>query len=910
MINRITKIQLLGKVKGYLDISDSFPVPMTYSVADIRDISKRTGAFSKTIVLPNTKNNARLLGHYFDVNIQAGTFNINKLQECVLLQNNVPVTQNAYIQLVNVKKRQNVQTEDDFVEFEVLIKDNVGDFFTKLGGTLLEQIDLSGFSHSYTGNTIAASFNNTWEDGYKYILPWIDTPLTSGPPPTYQLAEFKPAIYAKQYWDRIHANAGFEYTWDTLTANNVRFDKLLIPYNNDDKKLTQDEIDRTKVIAQNTTQADYNRTAVNCNVGNADQKFFIPQEIQDQLNIYNESISVYNNPFLLASPTGLDLKFEIDYDIIFDNQSGTPKIFPFVNLPAYRPMIRVAKLTANSNINISEIPIGPPILFINQISGDYITLQPGENLIYSNTGTFTTTVTNLNDTDNLIFKIGTRIGAQTQQSNAIQFRNLDFIIPTTNIIQKFRIKSVKMTIALNASTITFGFPINPNSFIPKKVKQSDFIKSICLMYNLFVETDPDNPNRLIYKHRDLFYDTGKVVDWTDKVARNVDQNLKFLPELTSKRLILTYKPDKDLANEVYTNATKEIYGQHEVIFQNEYVKNIETKELIFSPSPVQPTSFGAVALYYNGQSPNTNIRILLDNGQQSCGFYRIQNHGTGTNANFTTLNTYPFVSHMDAEVNPTFDINFGVCDFYFYDILNFTTNNLFYNFWARTMAQIDQGKLFTAYFALSEADIQKMKLNDKIRIDNSWWNINKIVDYDAGSNSLTKVELISIDPGLKLPTFRGTISEWTSPFEPIKPVRPLRPVLPIREIKEVNIKLTETRNFNTSIINSDSTVKLMGNTNVTSNEFRGIVIGDNINAKHAGAGIYVGDWLLKDNGSFVYTGLKIIDGGLDEVMNKMKTNPVDIIDGGLDEVRNLDGYYTLYGRVFIDGNPEESPESL
>jgi hypothetical protein len=816
--------------------------------------------------------------------------------------------------LVNVKKRQNVQTEDDFVEFEVLIKDNVGDFFTKLGGTLLEQIDLSGFSHSYTGNTIAASFNNTWENGYKYILPWIAEPAV-GAIPTYQLAEFKPAIYAKQYWDRIHANAGFEYTWDTLTANNVRFDKLLIPYNNDDKKLTQDEIDRTKVIAQNTTTTNYSTTGANGLNGQTvgfRSPLSIPQEIQDQLNIYNTSTSTYTNPFLLTTPSSLDIKFDIDCDFILNNQSATPKKLAgllesaFIGAILYEPKIRVAKLVGNNTVDVAAIDL--PSTLSSSIQTATV-LSPGENLVSTINASVSTSITNLNDTDNLIFTIGTRIinPFDPSQEVGLNWINTNGTVPTgERIDQIFRIRSIKMTVSLNASTIVFSFPINPNSFIPKKVKQSDFIKSICLMYNLFVETDPDNSNRLIYKHRDLFYDTGKVVDWTDKVARNVDQNLKFLPELTSKRLILTYKPDKDPANETYTNATKEIYGQHEVIFENEYVKNIETKELIFSPSPVEPTSFGAVAMLYNGQSPNTNVRILLDNGPQPCGTYRIRNYGS----NFTTLTTYPFVSHMDAVVNPSFDINFGVCDFYFYDILNFTTNNLFYNFWARTMAQIDQGKLFTAYFALSEADIQKMKLNDKIRIDNSWWNINKIVDYDAGSNSLTKVELISIDPGLKLPTFRGTISEWTSPLVPVKPVRPLRPVVPVRSIKEVHVKLTETRNFNTSIMNPDGNVLLMGDSNVINNEFKGIVIGSNINVKYPGTGIYVGDWLLKDNGSFVYTGLKIIDGGLDEVMNKMKTNPVDIIDGGLNEVRNLDGYYTLYGRVFIDGNPEESPESL
>ncbi len=53
--------------------------------------------------------------------------------------------------------------------------------------------------------------------------------------------------------------------------------------------------------------------------------------------------------------------------------------------------------------------------------------------------------------------------------------------------------------------------------------------------------------------------------------------------------------------------------------------------------------------------------------------------------------------------------------------------------------------MLTAYFDLNEADIQSLRLNDKIRIDNSWWFINKVIDYDPNVKQLTKVELMSID---------------------------------------------------------------------------------------------------------------------------------------------------------------------
>ncbi len=69
----------------------------------------------------------------------------------------------------------------------------------------------------------------------------------------------------------------------------------------------------------------------------------------------------------------------------------------------------------------------------------------------------------------------------------------------------------------------------------------------------------------------------------------------------------------------------------------------------------------------------------------------------------------------------------------------------------------------TAYFYLRETDIQYMELNDKIRIDNSWWSINKIIDYNANDSSPTKVELISLETEIDLPPFSSPIGEPVGP---------------------------------------------------------------------------------------------------------------------------------------------------
>jgi hypothetical protein len=177
---------------------------------------------------------------------------------------------------------------------------------------------------------------------------------------------------------------------------------------------------------------------------------------------------------------------------------------------------------------------------------------------------------------------------------------------------------------------------------------------------------------------------------------------------------------------------------------------VDTKELIFSPTPSTKTIFGAYVPMLAGAAPKTNIRILYDGGMGTCSPYNIYDYGT---TGLTNRTTYPMVGHFNNPLNPTFDINFATCDFYYYSPQSLTNNNLYNLYWRRTINQINVGKMLIANFNLKEDDIQALKLNDKIRIDNSWWNINKVIDYDASRNTLTKVELISIDTEIDFAPF-------------------------------------------------------------------------------------------------------------------------------------------------------------
>jgi hypothetical protein len=409
----------------------------------------------------------------------------------------------------------------------------------------------------------------------------------------------------------------------------------------------------------------------------------------------------------------------------------------------------------------------------------------------------------------------TQIGGSGNNPDQIRwFQNSGGSMQTPNI--DLNITSFNVNIRPTDNTPLTSGITTMNTFVPEKIKQSDYIKSIFMMYNLYATSDPNNESNLILLHRDEYYDSGKAVDWTNKLMKDKEQSIIFIPELNNKKLRLSYKADTDSPNTVYTNVTKEIYGQVEITFENEYVKGIDVKELLFSPTPVQRTVFGAFLPLLNGAAPKTNIRILFDNGQVTASNVIIN---IGNTTGISTGGLYPYLSHFggDDPFNPTFDINFAECQYYYYQVAQNTNNNLYNKYWRRTVAQINGGKLMSAYFLLNEVDIQYMDLNDKIRIDNSWWSINKIIDYNANNLQPTKVELISLETEIDLPPFFGGAST---------------PVGPGNGSQIAGIMQEYRSNTNVTTNNHDSII--LGSGNVVGDGLRAMIVGDNLSIETDG----------------------------------------------------------------------------
>jgi hypothetical protein len=125
-------------VVGELEVSShsDFPLAITFSISDIRDINARKGSFSKTFKIPATKNNNQLYKSVYIVN-STTTNNLSSKKPCRILINNL-YSITGLLQLKSV----GLSDKPQFYSC-VFYGDNVG-WATAIGEKLLKDLGTDG----------------------------------------------------------------------------------------------------------------------------------------------------------------------------------------------------------------------------------------------------------------------------------------------------------------------------------------------------------------------------------------------------------------------------------------------------------------------------------------------------------------------------------------------------------------------------------------------------------------------------------------------------------------------------------------------------------------------------------------------------------------------------------------------
>jgi hypothetical protein len=412
----------------------------------------------------------------------------------------------------------------------------------------------------------------------------------------------------------------------------------------------------------------------------------------------------------------------------------------------------LGNFTANGTNSVFTYNSATPLVgsITLQIAGTINTISPTSDFTLQlrlNTFTILNIVTYTLPGDNYAFN--TTLSVPNITLNQNDFLTVDMVANLGSV----DMSSGPFIITSNNPTevqINYGESIVINNTIPKGIFQKDFFASIVKMFNLYVYEDKLVEKKLIIKPFIDFYD-GTKIDWTDKVDRGSVLRIKPMSEFTARYYDYKYKPDNDFYAENYRKKYNEGYGDFIFDSENEFVKELDSTELIFAGT-VLTQATGTDKIYstiYKKSNANAAedkmdsvIRILLAKKVSSVTSWAMKN-GATTLASYTS---YGYAGHVDDPKNPQEDISWGSPRELFFSTASYTAANLFNGYWSEYIAEITDkdSKLLTCSLKLNEVDIYNLDFSKLIYIDGSLWRLNKVLDYNPMDFNTTKVELLKV----------------------------------------------------------------------------------------------------------------------------------------------------------------------
>ena len=689
-----------------LDINANFSQMINYSIDDLNNLDSKTTNFTKTIVLPGTSKNNRLLGNIFEFansnyTVDAApnfgyNFNASKSAKARIEVNGLQV-------IKGVMRLMEIIIDGENVEYEIALFGELGGFFSKLGASKLTDLDFSAYNHTYNTTNIVAS----WDDanaGEGYYYPLIDygntSPITNLDfyKKSFFYTAFRPAFFVKEYINKIITNAG--YTWESTFFNTDFFKRLIIP--------------------NNQVRLKYNR-----------EQIF-------ESTINPEALTLSPSQFLVHSNIVNDL---------FTNSAN--KTFTYTPAQAFSGLFNVnLRGTYKIRNSVASLPF--------RYAYATLTIYKNNVLAYI-------------DTNKRFGGFATTIGLSIEPSYnfALRFPRIPVTFNTGNTwnmkLEIYDTDGAVIDVVLNNSTVNI-LTDNPilvtaqyddfllvNGSLPQNVLQKDFFASILKMFNLMVTEDKFTEKKLVIEPYVDFYDTTRASyqDWSDKVDRSQVIKIKPMSEINARYYDIKFKQDADYYNEQYRKKYVEGYGDFRFDNQLEFAKDTSATDVIFSATPLvgytdNDKIFPAIYKLNNGTEEMIEHNIRIMQAKKITGRTAYDIYLNDTNV-LTSPTAYGYAGHLDDPFTAGADLNFGVPK-----EINFTlasgllSNNLYNTYYSPYFAEITDkdSRLVTCKMKFTERDINTLDFTKFIWVDGVLYRLYKIVDYSEGE--LCEVQLLRV----------------------------------------------------------------------------------------------------------------------------------------------------------------------
>ena len=735
------------------DLYQEEDIPLTLSVDDFTNILEKTQSYSKDFNLPNTKRNAKIFTHIFDITKTiSNTYDFNPYAKtkATLKENGVVIFEGS-LRLIEIQDNKgeisyNVNLFAETISIADVLKSRTFanldfselahdynksvitlGFYANTGTLLLNPIDSSSLAYnpalsSPTTHTdvILYPFVN-WEGDLQIADGSSGNTSNLGFPELTSFEQvFRPFVQLKYLIDKIFQASGYEYT--SSFFDQAHFKKLYMDFNwgsgQQPSDFTTTNVGKYTLPAGGTPNwfPQTNNWALAGRVRlNATSDF--PSEIGWDSTNYEFDAQVNGSTYNIS----FDIRVAYDGGGVFDtgymqwvkdDGAGT---------------ITILAMTQHS-----------------QVSGTWVW-----------SGSIPTTQISIGE------KIYCRARANVTNKVGQPHESLGFA-GTVGVV----------TASVSFTQMTSGVLLNN---LRGELGQWDFFKGIMTMFNLVAIPDPANPNNvLIEPYNDVFgiqpsAVTPNELNWTEKI--DVEE-IKLKPLDLVKTLKFQYEEDdSDFAFLKYKRAASGyLYGSKDIqdtspmlgMYGNMQTGLSGEEEIIASPfasticKPLgDQWSEWVVPVIYSGNEDGTDFnsyenkpRILYNNGRVDMSgygytYYIPAQNGTSS-TNQPDFLQFSHLSDIPTVPGTTKDYNFGICQFVSSALGSPVTDNLYKEYYLDYFSHLynPNTRIVTLKVNLNASDINQFKFYDIVTLKNRQYRVNKIF-YKP--NELSIVEFILLN---------------------------------------------------------------------------------------------------------------------------------------------------------------------
>lgn len=738
-----------------LDLYEDIGISVVIQQLDLNVLDQRKAPFSRQFVIPNTNNNAVIFEHYFEVN--GVEFNPLQKVQCVVQYRGQDIF-SGYLRLSAVIENPN------YVDYEIYILGQVGDFASEIRNLTLQDINWSDLQHELTYDNIIQSWeckNNDTDGlfGGKVLYPMINYGLpydnNNQPAFTYNFGD-----------TRSFDQSGFpvpEFVWKPALR-------------------VKEVVDRVFNLTEYTLQSEF-----------FDTDYF--------KSIYMDTFTNGNLGVEVASATTNQNIFKAyTWDVqVFGQIAGQQADFPIrtLNPDGYDPLgnvvlSNVGKLLPRNNPNGAYFRVPYPGIYGFNVRFNYDdNNEPGGQLkfqviirksstlaglengtIVAASQTYELLTSGLDGSVDFYPKFECQAGDYVKAFIKVTENYTNLFVSGGKVLRIMPYNNYGVTTPAPMFELYSGPTLAGTQLVDFKlglqqINCVDFIKSLVTLFNLIVIQDETDKTIKMEPFNWYFNESERQTkDWTNRLDLNSTYRTEPLSFELPKEINFTYtQGSEEYLNKLFEDKNKYHYGRYKYVSTNNIFTSEQTYEIPFAPLPTTVVNGGnnfiipavyreidGVTLQPYSNKPHLffwvgNRYAYKDPKKTVQGTWYFQ---SGTTSIAQT--TYPCVSHLsslDVYV-PDFvsDLNFGsTFDFfgnYNTQIPQFTSNNLYNLFWEDYIEDTysPETRRLTGRFFFRPTDVYDTNLTDKIYVKDTFWRIEKINEADLVNEKLTEISLI------------------------------------------------------------------------------------------------------------------------------------------------------------------------